>query len=1065
MSVLTPDLRKELERACVRGRRAAEAASRAAIGALGVLDKSPPLHLGEDDRDLRRALRAKRDQLGDLAGQIELLVADCAYEQWHRLLFARFLADSNLLIHPQFGVQVTLAECDQLAAGLGEPDAWGVASRFAAEILPGIFRLDDPCVRLRLAPEGRLALEQIVESISPDTFAADDALGWVYQHWQKERKDEVNAAELKIGGSDLAPVTQLFTENYMVRFLLENSIGAWWASRHPDSPLLADWEFLRRDAHGNPAAGAFEGWPARAAEITVMDPCCGSGHFLVEAFGMLWRMRAEEDGLASIAAQDAVLRDNLFGLELDPRCVQIAMFSVALAAWKAGGGWRELPVPGVACSGISAKAGLREWAALAAGDGRLEAALGRLHVLFRDANTLGSLIDPKRTSEVSGSAGPQTSLDDVDWNDVAPLVDAASTGHDPAAGVLGRDAGGVARAATLLSRQYTLVATNVPYLDARSQSGLLRDYLGKRFNVARYDLATAFIARCVELAATGGSIAVVSPQNWLLLKSYDRFRRSLLDTTTWNSASWLGSGAFGAISGEVVNVSLALFTAAPASQQHEVVGCDVSDAKFGEKALRLRRDELLHVGQASLSEIPDARFSFAGPVVDDLLELHADGLAGIMTGDSARFVRYFWEVSPSETAWEYFQSTVASTQPYGGRESVIKWDGGVGGEFFRFHQENRARLHDTHQRGKAAWGRRGIAVRSIGDLPATLYTGERFDNNVAVVLPHREEDLPALWRYLSSTEYSANVRKLDRKMNVTNATLVKVPFDVARWRAAAAAAGPLPEPCSDDATQWLFEGCLDSVTEPLQVAVARLLGYRWPEQTDGETLADDDGIVCLPSVLGERTAADRLHELLARAFGGTWSPARAAELLADSGSKRADLDSWLRDEFFKAHCQLFKNRPFIWHVWDGRKNGFSALVNYHRLDRPTLERLTYTYLGDWIERQSAGAREDVVGAEERLIAARELQRKFALILAGEPPYDIHVRWKPTAEQPIGWAPDLDDGVRLNIRPFVQAGVLRAKFNVKWDKDRGKNSDGSERHNNLHLSTAEKQAARGSGRVV
>ena len=140
-------------------------------------------------------------------------------------------------------------------------------------------------------------------------------------------------------------------------------------------------------------------------------------------------------------------------------------------------------------------------------------------------------------------------------------------------------------------------------------------------------------------------------------------------------------------------------------------------------------------------------------------------------------------------------------------------------------------------------------------------------------------------------------------------------------------------------------------------------------------------------------------------------------------------------------------------------------MNYHRLDRPALERLAYTYLGDWIERQAAGAREEAIGAEERLIAARELQRKLELILAGEPPYDIYVRWKPVAEQGIGWAPDLDDGVRLNIRPFVQAGVLRAKFNVKWEKDRGKNPDGSERHNDVHLTNAEKQAARGAGRVA
>ena len=115
----------------------------------------------------------------------------------------------------------------------------------------------------------------------------------------------------------------------MVRFLLENSLGAWWAARHPDSPLIDGLGVPAPPRRRHPAAGTFDDWPATAAEVTVMDPCCGSGHFLVAMFGMLWRMRAEEEGLSPADAQDAVLRDNLHGLELDPRCTQIATFNVA----------------------------------------------------------------------------------------------------------------------------------------------------------------------------------------------------------------------------------------------------------------------------------------------------------------------------------------------------------------------------------------------------------------------------------------------------------------------------------------------------------------------------------------------------------------------------------------------------------------------------------------------------------------------------------------------------------------------------------------------------------------
>ena len=181
---------------------------------------------------------------------------------------------------------------------------------------------------------------------------------------------------------------------------------------------------------------------------------------------------------------------------------------------------------------------------------------------------------------------------------------------------------------------------------------------------------------------------------------------------------------------------------------------------------------------------------------------------------------------------------------------------------------------------------------------------------------------------------------------------------------------------------------------------ARLVGYRWPEQAESDDLdefADADGIVCLPSVAGEAPAADRLQQVLAAAFGEAWSPAKVKELLEQAGSKKKNLADWLRDDFFKQHCALFGNRPFVWHIWDGQRDGFSALVNYHRLDRKTLEKLTYTYLGqDWVERQRAEVRDEVAGAEARLAAALELQRKLEAILEGEAPYDIYVRWKELA---------------------------------------------------------------------
>ena len=362
--------------------------------------------------------------------------------------------------------------------------------------------------------------------------------------------------------------------------------------------------------------------------------------------------------------------------------------------------------------------------------------------------------------------------------------------------------------------------------------------------------------------------------------------------------------------------------------------------------------------------------------------------------------------------------------------------------------------------GTEAREKRGVLVSQMRQLPVTLYLGEFYDHNACVFIPEDPSHLAAIWAFCESEEFNAGVRTFDQALKRSNATLAKVPFDLAHWQKVAAEKYPhgLPKPFSSDPTQWLFNGHPAGADQPLHVAVARLLGYQWPRQTgssfpdcpalgpDGlETLADADGIVCLSATKGEAPAAERLRALLVQALG----PFDLAALLAGAGpkgSKAETLEDWLRDEFFEQHCALFHHRPFIWHLWDGHKSGFSALVNYHKLDHATLEKLTYAYLGDWIRRQQAAVDAGEAGSDARLQAAKTLQARLKLILEGEPPYDLFVRWKPLSQQAIGWHPDLNDGVRMNIRPFLAqdipggkkgAGLLRTKPNIKWEKDRGK----------------------------
>jgi hypothetical protein len=1128
MTAVNTAQRRLLETTVGHARDAAEAAASAELKRLAVDADSPFASMSPENRTLRNQLRAESRRLGGFAA----LVTEVAYQHWHRMLFARFLAENFLLMYDGPGTAVSLADCDELADEQNKADEkqtgidsklnrWDIAARCAAGMLPGVFRLADPVLQVRFATEGRQALEKLLANLPPPIFRADDSLGWVYQFWQAKAKAEVNASGRKVGGADISPVTQLFTEHYMVQFLLHNSLGAWWAGKHPSEPLPTEDSYLRRlDDFDTPAAGTFPGWPSTARELRILDPSCGSGHFLVAAFALMVRFRMREEDLTITEAGDAVLRDNLFGLELDPRCTQIAAFALALTAWKHGG-YRELPLPNVACSGTRLGGTADDWRKLAGRDGKLGAVLVQLRDLFANAPDLGSLIDPttvglqSRRAVGSGGASAKASPAQVSLLVVAPaereyageplveldrvlssLTEAAERFGEEGEGdapIFGEAAKEAVRAVKLLSEKYHLVITNVPYLGRGNQDKVLREFCEREYARAKADLATVFVERCLQFCTPGGSTALVTPQNWLFLGSYASLRGYLLRQKTWNVVAKLGENGFESPQAAGAFVGMFVLTNAGPQTGQAFAGLDVSAPRSArEKDEFLRTSAVTMVGQAGQLGNPDSRVALDESVRGELLSSYATSYQGICTGDYARFGRVFWEMPNVQDDWILQTTPVSHNCSYGGCENILLWQNGRG----NLHKYLTARLGagglGAWIRGTEAWGKRGIAVAQMRLLPVALYTGMSFDNNGAVIIPKVDNHVSAIFTFCSSPEFHTAVRRIDQALKVTNQTLVKVPFDLAHWQAVADEKYPdgLPEPHSDDPTQWLFDGHPAHATaqqgqpgDALHVAVARLLGYRWPRQTGAEipgchllpddglgAHADADGIVCLPPVAGEPAAAERLRALLVAAFVDNTSAdsalsadethAALERLLADVGYGGKSLDEWLRDGFFAQHLKRFHNRPFLWHVWDGRKDGFSAIVNYHTLDRAKLEKLTFTYLGDWINRQSADDRDGVAGANGRLVEAQKLQTKLAAILDGEPPFDIYVRWKPLAEQPIGWEPDLNDGVRMNIRPFVEAEVLRVKKpNIKWGKDRGTNPDGSERHNDLHYTLAEKRAAR------
>lgn len=1349
MNTLNAAQRRLLESAVTEARELSEKGAVKALQNLAADQPEPFAHMSPDQRELRRRLRAKARLLGDNNTngnqEIENLSYELAYEYWHKMLFARFLEANNLLMHPTHGIAVSLDECAEFASGEGYGDKWTAAAAYASHMLPAIFRPEDPLMQVDFATEDRIALERLLEGIGNDIYTATDSLGWVYQFWQSKAKADINASGDKIDGKRLPAVTQLFTEPYMVHFLIDNTLGAWWVSRNPGvkppvrfeylrvaptssrsniqnqdygssffnpfegveylkgnlphwrqegkmyfvtfrtadsmpqeklgewqreldewnklnppphtdeqkkeyykrfpakieeyldsgygachlqhdnikrivtdaikyfegerykldefvvapnhvhvlvqplgnhqlSDILHSWKsftanqinkaldlngtFWQKEyfdhlvrseeslnkfrkyikshvAHVAPASsrsineakevnalhqdggatlhqdgGATFNWPAKTALITTLDPCMGSGHFVVELFLKLAPLRMFEEGLSKEEATRRVIADNLHGLEIDPRCTQIAAFNLALAAWKFCGHYLQLPEMNLACSGIAPKGKVEDWVKLVGkverfeDKERMENGIRALYDHFQLAPELGSLLDP---------ATIKADLQTASFDQLYPVLLKALAGEEDndliERGVM---AAGIAKAGTLLAKKYTLQITNVPYLGRgkQAENGVIASFCAKNYPNAKGDLANVFFEKMLK--SVSGTACSVMPQNWLFLTTYKKHREDLLKNRTWNFVARLGPGAFSQISGEVVKaILIAINSAKPKTESH-FAGLDVSDKpNAAEKDEALITAEPKAVKQMEQLGNPDAIISFEDIDKTNLLGRYANAFAGIDTGDGNRFKFKFYELPIITAEWIPQLNSFDKIAEFIGREHILYWQDGKG---------DLLKVPGASIRNIRYWGKYGIYVVRMARTPSTLSLGEAWDRNGAMIIPKNKEHILPIWVYTQSKEFRDNVRSLNQKLSVSEATFPRIHFDLNYWQKVAAEKYPngLPKPYSDDPTQWLFHGHPKHADNPLQVALARLMGYRWPaekvktassgSQTESATsassgsqkeiktanssgqkpsatlnndiyselsetaktliaqikafdhLADDDGLVCIPPVNGEPPATDRLRNYLREVWGNGWQHNTTAQLLQKEAAINTDLEQWLREEFFAQHCKVFNNRPFIWHIWDGRKDGFAALVNYHKLTRANLQKLIYTYLNDWIRQCERKQKDNESGADGLLMAARQLKTKLELILEGEPPYDIFVRWKPLHEQPIGWEPDLNDGVRLNIYPFMQAGILRKNpTSIKWQKDRGKNPAGSpwgpDRYNRYEDLDNEYKLKDENGRVI
>ena len=573
---------------------------------------------------------------------------------------------------------VFLAQCDQLA-----------------DYMPAVFDHIGGSMEL-LLPDGLLrkggVIEQLVTSIQEsDWLEGVEVIGWMYQYYVSERKDEVFDSFKKGKKAErdaIAPATQLFTPNWIVRYLTENSLGRLWVLNNPDSPLPEEMPYFI--APDEDAETEFKK-VSSPEEITVVDPACGSGHILVYAFDLLAKMY-EEAGYSDRDAARLIVEKNLSGFEIDPRAAAMASFAVTMKACELDSRFLR--------RGVAPKITVLN---------RIEFENEERTLLRRVSKNL-NLVDVVAHLDECGSLfkPSQKDLDDI-AGDLASLAGSDSLFAVPAIEKLER----LRAELQPLAERYDVVVANPPYMGSSSLGKWSGKWIKESFPEAYRDLCTSFIDRGFTLSDDRGYSAMVTMQSWMFLGSYEKLRGKLLRNHTISSMAHLGTRAFGAIAGEVVSTTATVF----ANKKYDFPGTYLRLVDMGseqEKAARYlealanpgcgwfyRADATMFAripGNVIVywaSESICRAFETGNPVAGI-----GDPKVGLQTGKNDLFVRFWWEV-PLDNEWFDCPSIEDSVS------SGVRWfPYNKGGEYRKWYGNNDCIVN---------WENDGDAIRNYKD--------------------------------------------------------------------------------------------------------------------------------------------------------------------------------------------------------------------------------------------------------------------------------------------------------------------------------------------------------------
>ena len=503
--------------------------------------------------------------------------------------------------------------------------------------MPGVFQPVDECMALLLPanlmdPDG--VIGRMVGGIDEADWTDVQILGWMYQYYNSEVKDAFFASKAKETPDTIGPATQLFTPDWIVRYMVQNSLGRLWMLNNPASPLRGEMEYyIEPDSEHEDFIRI--GGPE---DISLCDPACGSGHILVYAFELLSKMYLER-GYREREIPELVLSKNLHGMEIDPRAAQIARLALAMCA--RGMDRRFFG------RGVQADIAVLAPVALGEGDVPRGSALAKRKDLvdaLAHLDEVGSLLAPGE-------------------GDLAAIREAiALSGADGLFGSSSKER--LQRALSTcetLTRRHDCVVANPPYMGSSSFGPFMSRWVKKSYPDSKSDLCTCFIERGFNLAKDRGYAAMITMQSWMFLGSYEKLREKILRSHSISSMAHLGTRAFGAIGGEVVSTTVTVFSNAKndvdgvyfrlvdmGSEEEKSAGIleALADPECG---WFYRRDA------DAFKQIPGTLIAYWAS--DGLIESFRLGVSlgklgrtskGLITGDNDFSLRLWWECTQAE---------------------------------------------------------------------------------------------------------------------------------------------------------------------------------------------------------------------------------------------------------------------------------------------------------------------------------------------------------------------------------------------------------------------------------